>query len=68
MPTDDTVRLDPATLPVQRKKRWSPPTVIRSDIEETEKLLHLTEISILPTDHRDRAITFYRVLCRNKFG
>lgn len=50
MPTDETVRLDPVTtLPVHRKKRWSPPTVIRSEIEETEKLFDLVEISLLPT-------------------
>lgn len=49
MPTDDAVRLDPVISPVQRKKRWSPPTVIRSEIEKTDKLLELDEITLLPT-------------------
>ncbi|HEX4040338.1 MAG TPA: hypothetical protein VHY10_01440 [Xanthobacteraceae bacterium] len=50
MPMDDAaVSLETATLPARPKKRWSPPTVIRSEIEDSEKLLHFTEISILPT-------------------
>ncbi|HTZ00700.1 MAG TPA: hypothetical protein VMC05_00100 [Xanthobacteraceae bacterium] len=47
MPPDDIVRLVPeTTLPVQRKRRWSPPTVIRSEIEETEKFLHVSEVTV----------------------
>jgi hypothetical protein len=50
MPTDDAaVSLEPATPPARPKKRWSTPTMIRSEIEETEKLMHVTEITLLPT-------------------
>lgn len=49
MPTDDAVRLDRSILPLRPKKRWSPPTVIKSEIEKTDKLADLVDITLLPT-------------------
>jgi len=46
MPEDHAVQLDPATSPQRPKRRWSSPIVIRSEIEDTEKLAHLSEITI----------------------
>jgi hypothetical protein len=49
MPEDDLLRLDPVTPAMKPKKRWSSPTVIESEIETTDKLFEVVEISLLPT-------------------
>lgn len=44
-PSDE--RVEPPQPP--QRKRWSKPRVIVSEIADTDKLVHLTEIPVLPT-------------------
>jgi hypothetical protein len=36
-------------LPGSQRRRWSTPRVILSEIEDTEKLINIVEITLLPT-------------------
>ncbi|HEX4410328.1 MAG TPA: hypothetical protein VH206_16255 [Xanthobacteraceae bacterium] len=45
--TNDLQRTQTPTPP--RRKRWTTPRVIVSEVEEAEKILDLVELTLLPT-------------------